>query len=606
MQVDDVHALLAESAQQDMTRVSTTIAPGELILLQVEPGDSFETVLAGISQQQHPVILVLPEQGPALSRAEHFAQLKGVQAPPIVGIIVPSSRMNALARFAYQYGITFFSSLEKALTAGASLRRAFSQDESSEFVARSRQTGDLPPVNTYAGTAGFPQPPYIIQDQEQGNGSMSGPIGPENWFTYGETPLPETILPNPSINTQTAAPPRRAAGLQGKKLALIALVGVIVLVLVVVLLPLLLAAPPTTLTGSPHQPVAATSVGTIYFSNSGQLDPLGTQGLNDVVTIDLHHLRAVPAGKADYAWLLPDKTDDQTQPVLLGTLSVTGGATHVTYTSPNHTNLLAKFSRFLVTEEDAANRPVTPALDQTAWRYLGEIPSTPTPGDEKHYSLLSHLRHLLAKDPELQQIGLSGGLDLWLYRNTGKLLEWSSAARDDWASGNNTDLLRRQVIRVLDYLDGTAYVGHDTPAGTPILVDPKVGRVGILEVDPNQALPSYLSHISLHLTGLVNAPVHTTSQQQIATKVDKEVQAVTILMQHIRQDAIQLVKMSNTELQQTKALSLLNDMVTNTNTAYVGQQDPTTGQAQGGVTWIHGQLQLLAAVPITTATPGQQ
>lgn len=132
------------------------------------------------------------------------------------------------------------------------------------------------------------------------------------------------------------------------------------------------------------------------------------------------------------------------------------------------------------------------------------------------------------------------------------------------------------------------------------------GRVGILEVDPNQTLPSYLSHISLHLTGLVNAPGHTTSQQQIATKVDKAVQAVTVLMQHIRQDAIQLVKMSNTELQQTKALSLLNDMVTNTNTAYVGQQDPTTGQAQGGVTWIHGQLQLLAAVPINTATPGQQ
>ncbi|QBD83311.1 hypothetical protein EPA93_48065 [Ktedonosporobacter rubrisoli] len=142
MQVDDVHALLAESAQQNMTRVSTTIAPGELILLQVEPGDSFETVLAGISQQQHPVILVLPEQGPALSRVEHFAQLKGVQAPPIVGIVVPSSRMNALARFAYQYGITLFSSLEKAIAAGASLRSTFSQGETSEFVARSRQTGD--------------------------------------------------------------------------------------------------------------------------------------------------------------------------------------------------------------------------------------------------------------------------------------------------------------------------------------------------------------------------------------------------------------------------------------------------------------------------------
>ncbi|MBX5458714.1 MAG: hypothetical protein IRZ31_17620 [Thermogemmatispora sp.] len=325
-----------------------------------------------------------------------------------------------------------------------------------------------------------------------------------------------------------------------------------------------------------------------------------------MITLTLHQLPAVPVAKAEYAWLLPDRSDDQTPPLLLGTLSSTRGrAVLLTYRSPSHQDLLAQYSRFLVTEEDAAHPPIAPSLDSTTWRFLGAISDTPTPGDEQHYSLLSHLRHLLASDPELQHIGLSGGLALWLYRNTEKLLEWSSAARDDWASGTHTGLLRRQVIRILDYLDGTAYVGRDTPTGTPILVDPKAGRIGLLQVDPNQALPSYLAHINLHLSGLINAPGHIASQQQIATNVDRQLEAIAILMQRIRQDAVQLVTMSDAQLQQAKALSLLDGMLTSANTAYVGQQDPTTGLVQGGVTGIQGQLQRLAVVPIRAVTPPQ-
>ena len=42
--------------------------------------------------------------------------------------------------------------------------------------------------------------------------------------------------------------------------------------------------------------------------------------------------------------------------------------------------------------------------------------------------------------------------------------------------------MRRQVDRVLDYLDGAAFVWHDVPPDTPWLVDPKAGRIGLLDV----------------------------------------------------------------------------------------------------------------------------
>ncbi|WP_376794425.1 hypothetical protein [Thermogemmatispora sp.] len=582
MQIDDVHALLTESAQQDLVQMATMIAPGVLTLLQVEPEDSIKTVLAGISQQQRPVILTLP-QGPLPSWIEHVAQLQLVQSPPIVGIVASGGRMETLAHFADRYGIALFPSLEQAIASWALPPSTALQDESSGGTASPKHSVNV--LLTHP-EAELPTPPSasefnLDQDQEPGEsemGNTGGPLSLESWGFADQTPLAEKTHTNQRHDGQRTA--RGSVSLrQRAKLALLVFIGVILMALMLILSLVLEAIPSTRFT----EPTVPTFVGTVSFSNSSQLDPLGRRGLNDVITLDLYSLPAVPTGKVDDLWLLPDQADDQTAPLLLGRLSAGSRreGIHLTYSSPHHTNLLAQYSRLLVTEEDATSHPITPALDSSTWRVLGAISDTPTPGDELHYSLLSHLRHLLAKDPELQQIGLSGGLSLWLYRNSEKLLEWSSAARDDWASGTHTALLRRQVIRVLDYLDGTAYVGQDTPSGTPILVDPKAGRIGLLDLAPTQVLPSYLAHISLHLSGLVNAPGHTGAQQYIATSVDKALQVVRLLMQHIRQDALQLVSMSDAQLRQEKALSLLNDMVINANTAYVGQQDPTTGRVQG-------------------------
>ena len=387
-----------------------------------------------------------------------------------------------------------------------------------------------------------------------------------------------------------------------KQLAFIAVVISLLVAASALLLPILLAQPGQLATTS-HPLMAATLVGRVSFTSSGQLNPTSSEGLNDVVHLDLTGLTPPSSGKSDYVWLLTDTSQNEQQPVLLGTLHMLKGSAQLTYPSPTHTNLLATYSRFLVTEQTANEEPIIPSIDPATWRYAGSIPDTPTPGDANHYSLLSHLRHLLAKDPTLEDIGLSGGLDIWLYRNTGKILEWSSAARDDWAGGQSAlALMRRQIDRVLDYLDGAAFVWRDVPPDTPWLVDPLAGRIGLLELEQGQNPPGYLAHIDFHLVGYTHSPGVTADQKQLANKIDAMLIAVQALLWKVHGDAAQLAKMSDTALLAPQALSLLNDMETNANNAFVGQPDPSTGSVQGGVNEIHDELQLRATIKVTTVT----
>ena len=78
---------------------------------------------------------------------------------------------------------------------------------------------------------------------------------------------------------------------------------------------------------------------------------------------------------------------------------------------------------------------------------------------------------------------------------------------------------------------------------------------------------------------------------------------VTALLWKVHGDAAQLAKMSDTALLGQEALSLLNNMETNANDAFVGQFDSATGSMQGGVTQIHNELQLLATIEVSTG-PG--
>src|SRR5581483_6976002 len=115
----------------------------------------------------------------------------------------------------------------------------------------------------------------------------------------------------------------------------------------------------------------------------------------------------------------------------------------------------------------------------------------------------------------------------WLFRNTTKILEWSGSARDAYSS-QDTGLMRRQVVRILDYLDGSQYIGTENiPSDLPsIEVDQTIARVALLQINPNQDPPGYLWHIGLHLRELSQSPGVTPDQQRLAIQINNAINNV--------------------------------------------------------------------------------
>jgi len=336
--------------------------------------------------------------------------------------------------------------------------------------------------------------------------------------------------------------------------------------------------------------------GHAFFTSSGLLDQNSTNGIVDGMQVDLQNLPAPQVGKSYYAWLLADKDISSNAPLALGALKMSDGHATTTFVDPQYQDLLSKYSRFLVTEEDAASPPANPSLDNANWRYAALFSSAPNPEDaENHYSVLDHLRHLLAQDPKLKSVNLTGGLDIWLFRNTLKILEWSGSARDAYKTGN-TEFIRRQSVRVLDYMDSTQYVTTENiPSDlSPVLVNPVYGRVGMLQISPTQNPPGYLKHIGNHLREVALSGYVTPTQRQTANKMNVALNNVQRWFDNVHKDASQLVHMTPDQLKQPQALAILNDMFTQANRAFVGQTDPNTNNLEEGVSQIHYEAQSLA------------
>jgi hypothetical protein len=281
---------------------------------------------------------------------------------------------------------------------------------------------------------------------------------------------------------------------------------------------------------------------------------------------------------------------------LLGKVSVNHGVIHFFYAGDEqHSNLLATTSRFLITEESASITPSVPSPDLTTWRYYAELPQLPAAGQT--YSLLDHLRHLLASDPTLETLHLHGGLNVWTYRNTQSILQWAGSARDAWSTKDFTSM-HRQIVSILDYLDGAKLVQQDVPPATPMLANSQIAQVGLLQIKANQAPPGYLYHSALHLNGVLSSPGATPYQRHLGTQITTGVDNVNSWLEQLHQDAVELVHMSDAQLALPSSLQKLNDMVIQANNAYMGRTDPSTGQQQIGVSQIYRDVQLLATFDV--------
>ena len=590
--------------------------PAIISILQIEQHDSIASVLEILRQQNKPVLLVLPEREGVFSQLDHFERLRAFlnrgQGPPFLHFVMPPRRTKErilAAQYAFQVSASDEEALQAVLAHYSSLP---ARKEAKPSAPSPRNTGPITPlpetnpffsasqvaplgrVDTSVRTKQATPP--VEMDTSARARQVTPPAETDTSFRKSQVqvaPLPQTpsFAPTPTPN-----PTKRQPYL------LIALIIMVLLVGSVVLVPMMLI---------PVQPktnvaaVAPTTVGTLTLGDSGQYDPATTVGYNDIVNLSLHSLTNPHAGMAYFAWFMPDQTNDDAIPLLLGRLSVKGGNATIHYASPAHTNLLAQYSGVRITEQPASTTPSTPSLDPQTWRWEGWVPHTPTPGDEKQYSLLSHLRHLLAQYPTLQANNISGGLVIWMPRNVSKVEEWSSAAQGGWGAQMPNDaaaLLHRHFLRILDYIDGSSYVWQDVPAGSPWLVDSVAGKLGLLSYTQSQEPPGFLQHVDIHLTGLAGSPGHTVEQQKVAIQVDGVISRMINDLEQVRKDAVQLVKLNDDQLRQPGTLTLLNEMASLTTEVKGGWFDPTTNENIGGVIWLSARIQQLATISLQASS----
>ena len=384
------------------------------------------------------------------SLIEALAQVAGQEAQEVPTLSIP---MNVAGLDYPVKGMDMPTILKGPASTPAEMMPTTLTSSSPGVIGSSPTAPAVPP--------GMPTTP-ISSTSHAGQSAQSLPAGPN-------TPLPMS----------TPAAPRKPR----RPLLWIALTALLLLVLVGSSLGAYFAffSKGTTPTTS----AASSIVGYAYFVSSGLLssNPGNNQGITDQLQIKLDNIPPPQSGKAYYAWLLNDINLDA-KAIPLGRLTVNNGTAVLFFAGDaNHSNLLATNSRFLITEEDSAAPPVSPSLDPTAYRYYaGFSQKKPNPQNPASFSLYDHIRHLLASDPKVAAAGLTGGLDIWLYRDTQKILEWAGSARDAWKDGNAA-FIQRQLTRIIDYLDGSTYARQDLP-GQNLLADHAIAKIGLLTFDP--------------------------------------------------------------------------------------------------------------------------
>jgi hypothetical protein len=98
---------------------------------------------------------------------------------------------------------------------------------------------------------------------------------------------------------------------------------------------------------------------------------------------------------------------------------------------------------------------------------------------------------------------------------------------------------------------------------------------------------------------VIQSPGASAQATALTTQLNKAVSDMKTALERVRQDAVQLVHMSDAQLQQPAAFAIAGDMAFQARYAYAGQTDPITGNDQGGAIWIYNNVQRLATFDVT-------
>jgi hypothetical protein len=216
-------------------------------------------------------------------------------------------------------------------------------------------------------------------------------------------------------------------------------------------------------------------------------------------------------------------------------------------------------------------------------------------------------------------VGLPGGLSVWLLRNVQEISRWALSARDRWEA-HDAPFIRQQLVNILYYLDGECTDAdlQGVPPGTPTTpqnaIIAHIAHFALLnpcvqeEQEQSETLKqvfqhvphNYVEHLLFHMAGVILSPGVTSTSRALAVQINTAVNNVKNWLGQLHQDALQLVHMTDDQLVQPSALTLLDDLELQTRYAYAGRTDPTTGQLQNGAAWIFDNVERLANLDVTT------
>ena len=118
-----------------------------------------------------------------------------------------------------------------------------------------------------------------------------------------------------------------------------------------------------------------------------------------------------------------------------------------------------------------------------------------------------------------------------------------------------------------------------------------------------QEPPGYLYHIGTrHLHAITQLADATAQQKALAVQISEDIDNVNTWLQTVRTDALQLYHMTNDQLLGEAGRSLLDDLATQANNAFVGQINPFSHQVREGVVQIHYKIQRLATFDVRACT----
>ena len=113
--------------------------------------------------------------------------------------------------------------------------------------------------------------------------------------------------------------------------------------------------------------------------------------------------------------------------------------------------------------------------------------------------------------------------------------------------------------------------------------------------------PGYVTHVALHLNGIVKVPGASTQQIKRAAQVNGDLNPIRAWLVQMRTDALQLAQMDDLHL--TQARVLRNDLVVLAGYVLGGRVDPSTQVLQPGVGQVCNEVSLLANMEVSAYKP---